>query len=84
MVEASALFPLPGGDDGGPSAVAADEARVYLAWSGAVHGHPLVAVDPDGRVLWSHRESGKCGVRAVAAGGLVGSPARPAVPRSLF
>ncbi len=66
-MEVAALFPLPGGDDGGPSAVAADETRVYLAWSGAVHGHPLVAVDPDGRVLWAHRESGRCGVRAVAA-----------------
>lgn len=66
-IESAALFPIPGGDDGGPSAVAADETRVYLAWSGAIHGHPLVAVDPDGGVLWTHREPGRCGVRAVAA-----------------
>lgn len=61
------LFPIPGGDDGGPSAVAADEARVYLAWSGAIHGNPLVALSPDGVVQWAHREEPKCGVRAVAA-----------------
>ncbi len=61
------LFPIPGGDDGAPSAVAADETRVYLAWRGAIDGNPLVAVDPDGQVQWTHRETGKCGVRAVAA-----------------
>jgi hypothetical protein len=65
--DAAILFPIPGGDDGGPSAVAADEARVYLAWSGAIEGYPLVAVDPEGQALWHHREDGKCGVRAVAA-----------------
>jgi hypothetical protein len=65
--DAAELFPIPGGDDGGPSSVAADEARVYLAWSGAIRGNPLVAVSPGGVVQWSHREEGQCGVRAVAA-----------------
>ena len=66
-LEVSSLFPIPGGDDGGPSAVAADEARVYLGWSGAIEGHPLVALTPAGDVLWKHREPGRCGVRALAA-----------------
>lgn len=66
-LDVAALFPLPGGDDGGPSAVAADEARVYLGWSGVREGHPLVAVSPDGEALWKHREEGACGVRGVAA-----------------
>ncbi len=56
-----------GGDDGTPSAVAADAAQVYLGWSGALAGTPLVAVDPDGTVQWTHRETGPCGVRALAA-----------------
>jgi hypothetical protein len=57
----------PGGDDGGPRAVAADEAQVYLGWSGAIDGSPVAAVDSDGTVRWTHRESGRCGVRALAA-----------------
>ena len=58
---------LTGGDDGVPSAVAADASQIYLGWSGALKGTPLVAVDPGGAVQWTHREAGPCGVRALAA-----------------
>jgi hypothetical protein len=57
-----------GGDAGPPCAVAADEKSVFLGWRAAVAGHEIVAVDPNGRVLWGHHHGpGKSGVRALAA-----------------
>jgi hypothetical protein len=56
-----------GGDRGVPSAVAADEKRVYLGWSLAENGRSVVACDPEGRVQWSHRRSeGPSGCKALA------------------
>lgn len=56
-----------GGDRGVPSAVAADEQKVYLGWSLAENGKSVVACDPDGHVQWSHRRSeGPSGCKALA------------------
>lgn len=57
-----------GGDAGPPCAVAADERAVFLGWRAARAGHEVVAVEPDGRVLWTHHHGpGESGVRALAA-----------------
>jgi len=56
-----------GGDRGVPSAVAADEKKVYLGWSLAENGKSVVACDLDGHVQWSHRRSeGPSGCKALA------------------
>jgi hypothetical protein len=59
---------VAGGDAGPPCAVAADEHSVFLGWRAAVSGHEIVAVNPQGTVLWGHHHGpGKSGVRALAA-----------------
>lgn len=56
-----------GGDRGVPSAVAADEKKVYLGWSLAEQGKSILACDLDGHVQWSHRRSeGPSGCKALA------------------
>jgi hypothetical protein len=56
-----------GGDRGVPSAVAADEKKVYLGWSLAENGKSVVACDLDGHVQWSHRrEEGASGCKTLA------------------
>ena len=57
-----------GGDRGGPSAVAADDALVFLGWQGAERGQEIVAVDLGGGAQWSHHHGpGVSGVSALAA-----------------
>ena len=56
-----------GGDHGVPAAVATDEARVYLGWSGAEAGKAVVACDLQGRPLWSNNRAGIAGVKSLAA-----------------
>jgi hypothetical protein len=57
-----------GGEAGPPCAVAADDHAVFLGWSAARDGHEIVAVEPDGGVLWTHHHGpGESGVRALAA-----------------
>jgi hypothetical protein len=62
-----------GGDAGFPTAVAADDQKVYLGWSLANEGKSVLACAPDGRVQWAHRRSeGPSGCKALAVdGGLV-------------
>lgn len=56
-----------GGDRGVPSAVSADDTQVYLGWSLAEDGNPVVACDPAGHVVWRHRRSeGTSGCKALA------------------
>ena len=56
-----------GGDRGVPSAVSADDTQVYLGWSLAEDGNPIVACDPGGHVVWRHRRSeGASGCKALA------------------
>jgi len=73
-----------GGDAGIPSAVAADNERVYLGWSMADAGKSILACDLEGRVLWSHRRTeGPSGCKVLAVdngilyvlGGLAGADA---------
>jgi hypothetical protein len=62
------LGAIAGGDAGPPCAVAADDRSVFLGWRAAVMGHEIVAVDPNGRVLWAHHHGpAKSGVRGLAA-----------------
>ncbi len=57
-----------GGDVGPPCAVASDERSVFLGWRVAREGHEVVAIEPGGRVLWTHHHGpGESGVRALAA-----------------
>jgi outer membrane protein assembly factor BamB len=59
---------VAGGDAGPPCAVAADDGKVFLGWRAAVAGHEVVAVDPQGRVLWAHHHGpALSGVRGLAA-----------------
>ncbi|MEP6671791.1 MAG: FlgD immunoglobulin-like domain containing protein [Chthoniobacter sp.] len=56
-----------GGDRGVPSAVAADDQKVYLGWSLAENGKSVLACDLDGHVQWGHRRSeGASGCKALA------------------
>ena len=56
-----------GGDRGEPSAVAADDKKVYLGWSLAEEGKAVLACDLEGRVQWGHRRSeGASGCKALA------------------
>lgn len=56
-----------GGDRGVPSAVAADDKKVYLGWSMAENGKSVLACDLDGHVQWGHRRSeGASGCKALA------------------
>jgi hypothetical protein len=55
-----------GGDDGVPSAVAADAQQVYLGWSLANEGKAILACDLEGRIRWSHRRAeGPSGCKAL-------------------
>jgi hypothetical protein len=55
-----------GGDRGVPSATAADDARVYLGWSlTSADANDVVACDPSGAVLWTHRRGSLSGCRAL-------------------
>ncbi len=59
-----------GGDRGTPSAAAADETQVYLGWSlASADGDAVVACDPAGAILWTHRRGPLSGCRALAADG---------------
>lgn len=59
---------VAGGDAGPPCSVAADEQYVFLGWRSAVQGNEIVAVDPDGRVIWAHHHGPHAsGVRSLAA-----------------
>jgi len=73
-----------GGDTGVPSAVAADDKKVYLGWTLADEGKSVLACDLDGQVQWAHRRSeGPSGCKALAVddglvyvlGGLAGTDA---------
>jgi hypothetical protein len=56
-----------GGDAGYPTAVAADDKKVYLGWSLANDGKSVLACTPDARVQWAHRRSeGPSGCKALA------------------
>ena len=54
-----------GGDAGAPSAVVADEERVYLGWTLDEMGKAVVACDLEGRALWSHRGGVAGGCKAL-------------------
>jgi len=59
---------VAGGDEGPPSAVAADQNAVFLGWRGARDGHEVVALDPGGRTIWAHHHGpDTSGVVALAA-----------------
>ena len=58
-----------GGDHGAPIAVAADEEKVYLGWTGAEAGKALVACDLEGRPVWNHTRGGIGGAQALAVDG---------------
>jgi hypothetical protein len=56
-----------GGDRGPATAVAADDQRIYLGWSLATaNADAVVACDPSGAVLWTHRRGALSGCRALA------------------
>ena len=56
-----------GGDAGAPSAVAADDTKMYLGWTLAADGKSVLACGVDGRVQWAHRrEEGPSGCKALA------------------
>jgi hypothetical protein len=74
-----------GGDSGVPSAVAADEKKVYLGWTLANAGKSVLACDLEGKVVWAHRRTeGPSGCRALGVddglvyvlGGLAGTGAQ--------
>jgi len=56
-----------GGDHGIPVACASDGERIYLGWSGAEAGKALLAVDPEGNVVWRCSRGGMSGAELVAA-----------------
>ena len=56
-----------GGDEGNPTAAAADDAHVYLGWGCAEGGWPFLACDRDGVIQWKNRHGGISGVKAIAA-----------------
>ena len=59
-----------GGDRGPPSAAAADDSQVYLGWSLATaDGDAVVACDPGGKILWTHRRGALSGCRALSVDG---------------
>ncbi len=59
-----------GGDRGPATAVAADDARVYLGWALATaNADAIVACDPSGAVQWTHRRGALSGCRALAVDG---------------
>ena len=56
-----------GGDRGPATAVAADDERVYIGWSLATaDADAVVACDPTGTILWTHRRGALSGCRALA------------------
>jgi hypothetical protein len=56
-----------GGDRGPATAVAADDQRIYLGWSLATaNADAVVACDPSGAVVWTHRRGALSGCRALA------------------
>lgn len=56
-----------GGDEGNPTATAADDTQVYLGWACAEAASALVACDLDGNVKWKNKHGGIAGVKAIAA-----------------
>lgn len=56
-----------GGDHGNPCAVASDDDRVFLGWSGGEGTQPLQAVTLDGRILWKQIRGGIATASHVAA-----------------
>ena len=57
--------PRWGADDGAPSALAADDASIYIGWSANVDGAAVIACDARGVLRWSHRRGAACGVRGL-------------------
>jgi hypothetical protein len=59
-----------GGDRGSPSAATADATNIYLGWTAAgPEGDAVVACDPTGKVLWTHRRGKLSGCQALGVDG---------------
>ena len=58
-----------GADHGNPQACAAAGNQVYVGWSGGEGDKPLVACDPEGKILWKNIRGGIASAGPVASDG---------------